>query len=1030
MASSQALSLANLPNRVGFPSSVRPDAPKNVVGSSAAISSAVTSAQSSAQISAQAQGLYKSSIAAAAAPTYSVANALKLGVSASDGSLQISDSAANIGKNFDKLIAMAGKINAIKQTDAVAVGLSEAQFSAGLAPSPANGLLSKINNGQFKVAVSGVHLDNLAAIASYGSKVVAITIADTSDNIAQKISDISALGSKVSAITQTTKSAIVASYADTVLYAGVFSKIDKGNYTLKLTDTCSNIKANLSAITKLGGKVSGITQTDDSEVMTLNAANVKANLVSLQKIMDGSCKVNLQDSATGITQNWAALLSFQKNISSLNFTDAAELKLTASQATGGADLFGKVSSNAFRLTVSDSATNLTTNLSGLLSINDKISQVNQTGSGSISVSQQRLGDDTMTSFLGKLNPTGYTLTVTDASKQNLASVVANTHVKAVVLNVSDGTLTSSDANTAAALSSSKITAITVSNASIANLSVLSADKRVKSIGITDSAVNLSNATSLQSIDTLMKKSKGLISAINLNDAGRKLISVSQAAYTQFAATVFSVPKNYALEVDFGTPPASSALSANQIRSALKTTAKSNGTFGVQVWDFKKGGFSKAVTLNAGVNFVKLAGTSTFLDSGDAKLNAVLNVGSFNWQQNPTQDTASTSDYSLKPGVFALGDGSAKQNITYKFLNSSSDASLSAMDKKGFESMNADQKSAVTRALNYISSLVNINFQLVDAGQKADINFGTNTQTASGGYATGANAALGNVNLMLNKQSSVNTKPLAGDYGWETVIHEIGHTLGLKHPGAYNAGGGTAPGPYLASADDNRRNTVMSYYNPSDAAVNWVSAGAGYSSSGVNPSTFMPLDILALQFLYGKNTTGTSLSDDSLSLADFQTTQFTSDWMGMETLSSTTAGLSLDLSNVTASNIVDLRAGAFSSINIKESSYNVGIGGAIKQTFYNFNNVGLAYDASVSSMVGGSSSDVVYVASNDVQIDGGAGNDKVYLYGNASDWIRSEDSGETVYTNGNVTAKLKNVESVAYYAFASTSTMHTRVDLTA
>ena len=180
-----------------------------------------------------------------------------------------------------------------------------------------------------------------------------------------------------------------------------------------------------------------------------------------------------------------------------------------------------------------------------------------------------------------------------------------------------------------------------------------------------------------------------------------------------------------------------------MRSALKTTANSNGSFGVQVWDYTKGVYKKAITLNAGVNFVKLGSTSTILDSGDAKLNAVLNVGSYNWQQNPNQAIAGTSDYALKSGVFALGSSSANTTITYKFLNSKTDPSLSAKDQVGFAVMNEDQQSAVVSALNYISSFVNINFQRVDEKSSANINFGTNDQgSTSGGYATGANPSLG------------------------------------------------------------------------------------------------------------------------------------------------------------------------------------------------------------------------------------------------------------------------------------------------
>ncbi len=984
------------------------------------------------QISAQAVNLYQANIAAAATPTYNVAQALGLALSAGAGSLAISDTAANISKGFTALVAMNVKIGTIQQTDTAAIALGEAQFIAGLTNTPANGLLAKINSGTYKVALSGVHASNISNIASYGSKVVAVAVADTSANIAANIADINALGTKVSAIQQTTKSPLTLSYANTVSYASVLAKIDKGSYTLNLSDTASNIATNLAAITKLGTKVATISQTNANAALALNTASLSANLSTLKKINAGDFHVGLTDTAALITKSWTALTAIEKNIDSITLTDATpKLTLSATQTIAGSALVDKVSNSPRTLNVTDTAANLSTHLTRLLTFGNKITQVTQTGTGNIAVNQSQLASDALTSLLGKISNASYGLAVSGADKGSIKSIVDNQNVKSVALTVTDGSLTSGDAAINTALQSTKITSIAVTNATIANVNTLSADKRVKSISISDTKANFTNAANLVTLDALMKKTKGIISNINLGDNTRELVSVSQAAYTQYAATVFSAPKNYALEVDLGNPTANGALSQSQMRSALKTTANSNGSFGVQVWDFTKGVYNTAITLNAGVNFVKLGTTSTFLDTGDAKLNTVLNVGSFQWQQNPNQATVSSSDYALKPGVFALGSASAKPTITYKFIASVADTNLGTNDKKGFVAMNDNQRQSVTKALNYISSLVNINFQLVDT-PTSDMNFGTNDQgTTSGGYATGANPAMGTVNLLLNNKTSVNTNPQVGDYGWETLIHEIGHTLGLKHPGSYNAGGGVTPGPYLSSTDDTKRNTVMSYKSPSDAAINWVATGGNsYSNSGVSPRTFMPLDILALQFLYGKNSSGTSLSDNTKGLSNFQTTSFTNDWLGMQTLSSGTQGLDLDLSAVSASNIVDLRAGAFSAINIKEASYNAGIGGTKAQTFYNFNNVGLAYDASIRSLMGGSASDVVYVGNTNVVIDGKEGTDKVYLDGSASDWTQSEDAGATIYTKGNVTATLRNVESIAYYDLTTSPTLHTRVDLTA
>ncbi len=341
---------------------------------------------------------------------------------------------------------------------------------------------------------------------------------------------------------------------------------------------------------------------------------------------------------------------------------------------------------------------------------------------------------------------------------------------------------------------------------------------------------------------------------------------------------------------------------------------------------------------------------------------------------------------------------------------------------------------MTSALNYLSSLVNVSFERVTSG-KADINFGTNDQDAtSGGYATGANSSLGTVNLLLNNDpqfGKVNVRPAPGDYGWQTLLHEIGHTLGLKHPGPYNAGGGKAAGPYLSTADDNHRTTIMSYKSTPDS-TNWKSLGNGsYTTTGLNPATYMPLDILALQFLYGKNTSAASTTDDSRRLSDYQTTTFNSDWLGMQTLASGVEGLSINASGIGASNIFDLRPGAFSSVNIKDASYNSGIGaGRNPQTFFNLNNVGLAYSSSVSSVLGGKGTDIVYVGRSNVVIDGGDGNGKVVLFGKAADWTSAETNDGMTYTNGSISATLKNIEKIAYYDETNLSIFHSRVDLSA
>lgn len=173
----------------------------------------------------------------------------------------------------------------------------------------------------------------------------------------------------------------------------------------------------------------------------------------------------------------------------------------------------------------------------------------------------------------------------------------------------------------------------------------------------------------------------------------------------------------------------------------------------------------------------------------------------------------------------------------------STASGNEAGKTGQEMFSAAQQMAARTALSYLQQVTGIEFRETGTGTAAQIHLanmdlaGANTTglcSWQASYRSFPNGTLteysANAYVYLdNAEWRSMTQNLAqGSQGYETLLHELGHAIGLKHPFEADAGEFALP-----RNEDNTANTIMSY----------TGAGGPYS-------TFQPYDIAALNWLYG------------------------------------------------------------------------------------------------------------------------------------------------------------------------------------